>query len=38
VPKLAGVGFVIVVAGPLMMNKIVSFARDSFEEISQVLR
>lgn len=38
VPKLIGVGLVIVLAGPLMMTKIVSFARDSFQQISQVLR
>jgi len=38
VPKLIGVGLVIVLGGPLMMNKIVSFARDSFQQISQVLR
>lgn len=38
VPKLAGVGFVIVLAGPLMMTKLVAFARDSIESISQVLR
>lgn len=38
VPKLIGVGIVIVLLGPLMMTKIVEFARQNFEQISQVLR
>lgn len=38
VPKIIGIALVLVLLGPLMLNRFLSFARASFEQISLVLR
>ena len=38
VPKIIGVAIVVILLGPLMLNRLVTFTRQSFEQISAVLR
>lgn len=38
VPKILGIVIVLVVLGPLMLDRLLSFTRSNFEQISLVLR